>query len=91
MDIYSTIEKELFDNRAVAAFIWLIENGRELELSYKNVNVFISRDGSKEKVSLWINKKEQAFNSVEDLFERATIGTYKLCEVWQEVELGVLY
>lgn len=91
MDLHSIITDELFKNKSIAAFIWLICQGRELEFSYNEMEAFISKDNSKSFVSLWINSDEQDFKSMEELFENATVEGQKLCNIWENVVLGYLF
>lgn len=91
MPIDDCIVKELYNLKSIAACIYLIERGRELEFSYNNVDYFISGDGSEKKYSLWLNKKEQLFDSVEELILNAVIESKTLYQIWSEITLGVLY
>ena len=91
MQIHDCIVKELYDLKSIAACIYLIERGRELEFSYKNVDCFISSDRAEKNYSLWYEEKEQSFDSMEELMFGAVIGSKTLYQIWEEITLGVLY
>ena len=91
MNLHEKMVKELYDNKSLNAFIYLLEHGRELEFEYNNKECFISRDNSKRFVSVWINKKEQAFNTIEDLIKKAKIDGVFFEDVWKVIKLGILY
>lgn len=80
-----------YTHKSIAAFIYLIDNGRELEFEYENSSVFVSQDGSSKFCSIWVNEEEQAFDSVDVLFTDAVIQGKKLYEIWKEVRLGTLF
>ena len=73
MHIHDLIVNELFNQKSIAALIFLIDCGRELEFKIKGKEYFISCDNSKKYVSLWENKNEQSFDSVLELIKNATI------------------
>jgi len=90
-DIHEKIVNELFEKKSIAAFIWLICQGRELELSYYGTKAFVSKDSSKYFVSLWVESSKQAFSSVEELWENAVVSEYRLCDIWERVTLDTLF
>lgn len=89
-DLHDTIASELLENKSMAALIWLISHGRELEFSYCGTKGFISKDGSAKFVSLWIDDEEQAFDSVEQLLEEAVICERVLTETWNDMKFEYL-
>ena len=91
MDIHDYIADELFRIKSVAACIYLLERGRELEFTYNNKEYFMSGDGSAKSYSLWLGKEEQAFDSMEALLPEADIETKKLYQVWADIKLEMLY
>lgn len=91
MDIHDLIVYELFDKKSLAALIFLIDCGRELEFKMNGKEYFISCDSSKKYVSLWENKNEQSFDSVLELIENATIENMSFFTAWEQVELEYLY
>lgn len=90
-DIQDLIVSELFDKKSIAALIYLIDKGRELEIKYCNTSAFISMDGSSKHCSIWIDKNEQAFDSVEELFNNAIINGKILNDVWEKTVFETLY
>ena len=89
--MHDLIVDELYDKKSIAAFIWLISHGRELEMSYEGQSIFITSDGSKDKVSMWIDKKEYSFTSVEDMLQLGEIMGRKLIDIWNDIKLGTLF
>ena len=89
--MHDLIVDELYDKKSIAAFIWLISHGRELEMSYEGQSFFITSDGSKDKVSMWIDKKEYSFISVEDMLQLGEIMEHKLIDIWNDIKLGTLF
>lgn len=91
MDIHDKMVEELFNNKSLKALIYLIEHGRELEFKYNNMECFISKDNSNRFVSVWVDKKEQAFDSIEALIEKAEIDNGLFEDIWEDITLGVLF
>ena len=90
MDIYDRIVDELFKKKSLAALMFLIDGGRELELVFDGREYFISQSDSAKYVSLWQGKEEQSFESTYELLCNAVINGKALAEVWDEVELKFL-
>lgn len=90
-NLHDQISTELYKKRLLAALIWLIDKGRELELTYHGEEYFLSRSGSNEYVSLWHGQEEQAFDSMDDLIEHAAIGKLHFIDAWPEMEPRYLY
>ena len=91
MHIHDLIVNELFNQKSIAALIFLIDFGRELEFKMNGKKYFISCSGSKNYVSLWENKNEQSFDSVLELIENATIENMCFLTAWEQAELECLY
>ena len=91
MKIQDKMVKELFENKSIKALKYLVECGRELEFNYNNKDGFISRDNSNSFVSVWIDKNEQSFDSIEELIEKAKIDNILFKDAWKEIVLDVLY
>lgn len=81
------IEKELIEKKTFSALIYGIERGREVEFSYNEKEYFISKDGSSKYVSIWIEKEESAYDSVEDLIENHKIEGKCFIDMWEDVEI----
>lgn len=90
MDIYEHIVNELFDKKSLAALIFLIDGGRELELTLDGTECFISRSHSSKYVSLWQGKEEQGFDSVYELLCAAVVNEKSFIKVWESAELSYL-
>ena len=91
MDVHDLIVNELFENKSLAALIFLIDFGRELEFKLSEKEYFISCSGSTKYVSLWENKNEQCFESVLELIKNATIENMRFLTAWENAELKYLY
>lgn len=68
-----------------------LDHGRELEFSFSDKTFFISRSKSSKYVSLWDDKSEQSFNSVEELVNKATIQNRTLLSVWPEIKIQTIF
>lgn len=90
-DIHDLIADELFQQKSLAALIWLIDCGRELEFTADGAECFISRSNSARNVSLWVNKEEQAFDRIDLLICHAVINGKPFLEVWERTELTTLF
>ena len=92
MDLHGIIEKEFFGTKSLAALIWLIDMGRELEFEFNGTIYFISRYADAKKyVSLWQDKSEQSFDSVSELIVNATIENHPFLFVWNEAKIQTLF
>ncbi len=91
MEMHDMICDELFEKKSVAAFMWLISQGRELEAAYDGQLFLISSDKSKKEVSLWINKAENSFETIEDLVQFGEIKGKKIIDIWNEIDLETLF
>ena len=91
MELHERIVRELLKQKSFAALIWLIEHGRELEFSVDGVPCFISRSGSDQHVSLWVDGNQQAFDSMEQLIETASIGQNSFMTLWNNIQITTLF
>lgn len=91
MVLHDLIVQELVNTKSLAALIFLIERGRELEFSYNGREYFISRSRAQRFVSLWDRQNEQSFDSVEELIGNAVIGNQSLMSVWKDVNIETLF
>lgn len=85
------IQTELLEKKTIGSFVYLIENGREIEFAYNAQTYFISRDGAKKHCSIWIDKDEQSFDSIEELLLNGLVSGKKIYEIWDEVEVLAIY
>ena len=91
MGVHDLIVKELFETKSLAALIFLVDQGRELEFKVNGKECFISRHGAKQYVSLWVDKNEQSFGSVPELVENAKIENMCFFTAWEQAELEYVY
>lgn len=91
MDLHDFITNELFEKKSLAALIFLIDRGRELEFNLNRNKYFISRDSSEKYVSLWANKNEQSFDSICELIENASLENMCFLAAWEQAELEYLF
>lgn len=89
--LHQYMEDELCNNKSLGALIYLFEKGREFEFSYKEVSCFISRTETQKEVSLWIDKKEYPFESVDALTETKVFGDKCLLDIWSDIEVEYLF
>lgn len=91
MDLYDLIIHELEIKKSLAALIYLIERGRELEFTVNGKEYFLSRDHAEKYVSLWNKHHEQSFNSIEELIENAIIEDRAFISVWNNVKIETIF
>lgn len=91
MCLHDLIVDELIKNKSLAALIYLIDKGRELELTINSQDYFISRDKAQKYVSLWEGKNEQSFESTERLIENAIILNDSFLHYWNSVQIKALF
>lgn len=91
MDLYDSIIHELEIKKSLAALIYLIERGRELEFTVNGMEYFLSRDHATKYVSLWNKHNEQSFDSIEELIENAIIEDRTFISVWNTVKIETLF
>jgi hypothetical protein len=91
MCLHGIIAEELLEKKSLAALIYLISHGRELEFEINGKKYFISCDKAKKYVSLWNEQNEQSFNSVEELIENATIENRSFLFLWEKATLQYLF
>ena len=92
MCLHDLIVKEFERTKSLSSLIYLIEHGREIEFSFEGRNFFLSCRHSQKNVSLWFNKKEQIFDSIEQLIEKATIiNGSTLLDVLPQIQLETIF
>ena len=89
--LYERIEKELLEQKSLAALIYLLDNGRELECELNGEIYFITKSNSPKYVSLWHNNTEQSFKSIEELLTKAVLGEEKFLSLWQQMQIITLF
>ena len=91
MDLYDLIIQELEIKKSLAALIYLIERGRELEFTANGIEYFLSRDHAAKYVSLWNKHTEQSFDSIEELIENAIVEDRTFMSVWNTIKIETLF
>ena len=91
MELHDRIAAELADNKSLAALIWLIRQGREVEFTAGGRECFLSRSRAERFVSLWDNQTEQSFDSVEELLENAAISGTPFLTAWKDARIETIF
>lgn len=91
LNAHDLIQDELLDNYSLGALYYLIAHGREVEFKYKDEPFFISKYGSTKYVTLSYGDNEQNFDSMDELFEKATLLNQPFLEVWKECKIINLF
>ena len=89
--LHDRIVDELLDGKPLSALIWLVERGREIELTLRGEMYFISRCSSSKFVSFWHGKEEQSFDSVEELLVGAKVADGTPFTLWDEIEIETIF
>ena len=76
---------DLFEHKSLDALIFLIAHGRELEFRY------CDQDYSKQYVSLWHNRTEASFSSLDELINSAVLQNVPFLTAWEQIELQYLF
>ena len=90
-NLHDKLTNDLFHHHSLGALIFLINSGRELEFLYKKANCFISKSNSTKMVSIWIDKKEIPFDTMDALIENATVLNEKLIDIFHKTTLIMLF
>ena len=83
-------EKLLAEHHSLDSLAFLLMHGREIEFSAKNQSCFLSRHGSAQTVSLWINQQEQSFSSETELFTNAQILGKPFLQMWEKAQIETI-
>lgn len=89
--VHSLIEKELEEQKSLAALVYLLRMGREIEFEYDGEEYFMSCDKAQNYVSLWKKQTEQSFESVEELIENALVGPIAFLSAWEKATIKYIY
>lgn len=90
-NLHDIITDELLDKKSLAALIYLIDSGRELEFTINGKQYFISCSNSNKYVSLWHKENEQSFDSVYQLIENSIIENKSFISLWEAIEINELF
>ena len=88
---FDPLEKELFIDHSFDALKTLVNDGRELEFRLGEHICFLSKYDTSKAFSLWVDEDELAFDSFEELLERAKIDGMSLLEAWPKAKIKTLY
>ena len=91
MELHDRIAEELDRTKSLAALIWLVQQGREVEFTVEGKSYFLSRSRAERYVSLWDSQTEQSFDSVEELLENATLAGRPFLEGWEKAGIETIF
>ena len=91
MELHDRIVAELDETKSLAALIWLVDRGREVEFSAEEKGYFLSRSKAEKYVSLWDSKTEQSFDSVEELLEKALVSGLPFLTAWEKARIETIF
>lgn len=91
MVLQDLIVRELENGKSLAALLYLLEKGREVELSVEGEDYFLSRSHASRSVSLWNKQEEQSFDSAEELIENALISGRPFLSAWENVKIKTIF
>ncbi|MBQ9092192.1 MAG: hypothetical protein IJY52_08000 [Anaerotignum sp.] len=81
----------LMEEKSLAALVYLIDAGRELEFAAGENTYFISKDKAAKYVSLWKGQAEQSFDHMYDLIEHGKVEGMPFFAAWKESEISTLF
>ena len=90
-DLHDRMVQELYEKKSLPALAYLIEAGRELEVTYRGREYFLSRDTQVAYVSLCQGERETGYGSIPLLLEQASLDGVPFRDAWPEVVLGTLF
>ena len=91
MELHDRIAEELDRTKSLAALIWLVQRGREVEFTVEGRGWFLSGSRAERFVSLWDNQTEQSFDSVEELLENAAISGTPFLTAWKDARIETIF
>ena len=91
MELHDLIVKELETTKSLAALLYLVERGREVEFTVGGRGYFLSVHKSRQAVSLWDEGAEQSFDSVEQLLENAVLGGAPFLTAWEDAKIETIF
>ena len=91
MELHDRIAAELADNKALAALVWLVQRGREVEFTAGGREWFLSRSGAERYVSLWEGGVQQSFDTVEELVENAVVAGQPFLSAWADARIETIF
>ena len=91
MELHDRIAAELADNKSLAALIWLIRQGREVEFTAGGRECFLSRSRAERYVSLGEGGVQQSFDTVEELVENAVVAGQPFLSAWADARIETIF
>jgi len=81
----------LLEEKSLAALVYLIDHGRELEFDACGNTYFISKDKAAKYVSLWKKEQEQSFDHMYDLIEHGEVEGQPFFKMWKDCRISTLF
>lgn len=83
--------KALYESKSPEALTFLIEQGRELEFSFRGKAYFLSLFHTEKHVSLWCGGNQQSFDSMAELLAQGVLDGIPFRTAWEEAQLDYLF
>jgi len=91
MNVHDMIIHELEQTKSLAALVYAVERGREVEFTTGGTGYFLSRHKSQKAFSLWDDRTEQSFDSMEELIENAEIPGRPFLAAWRDANITTIF
>lgn len=91
MELHDLIVQELETTKSLAALLYLVERGWEVEFTVGGRGYFLSIHKSQGTVSLWNKGSEQSFDSMEQLLENAVLGCEPFLTAWKDAKIETIF
>lgn len=91
MCVHDLIITELEQTKSLAALVYAVEWGREVEFTADGTGYFLSRHKSQKAFSLWDDRTEQSFDSMEELIENAKISGRPFLTAWKDANITTIF
>ena len=89
-NLYELLLKEFWEKHSLAALLYLLDGGREINFTYKGYECGIFRDYGK----IYFDGKqieEQTFSTAFDVLANAKIEGKLFCDIWEDIEIDALF
>lgn len=90
-DLQDLIVAELLEKKSLAALIYLLDSGRELEFKVYDKQYFISCSKAEKYVSIWDKTNEQSFDNIDELVANAVVGDKTFLSAWRDIEIKTVF
>jgi len=88
--LHDLIVAELINKRSIAALVFLIDAGRELEFSFGGTDFFISKDTKGHGIELAQGNHAEHFEDMHKLICCSTLVSVPFIDAWPNVSLNCL-